>query len=174
MYDSPEFSSKIEKSIDLHETSKLKLFEQFGVQNFDELDKQVFQPALKELIESRKWNFEDKTIAANKIVDLLNQSNETLNDEEKSVRDHILWTWYQNATIIALREYDFDKAGQFLAKTREYTDQNNDITQVLEYLLKGKIDTAENYAKTLIRDPEQKHDALEIIHNYLHKESNDV
>ncbi len=165
MYDSPDFSRKIEKGIELHETSKEKIFERFGVHNMKELDDKIFEPAIRVMLNDNEWDFNDEELVPNKIKALLENCHEKMTDEEQFYINHMIWSWHQHATIMALRIYDIDDAKKFFAEASTFKAHHDDLTKILEFMTNGRIDSAQNYANHM-EQPELKPDALEIIRDY--------
>ncbi len=111
---------------------------------------EYFYNAFLEYDQKLNWNYEDETLVTNKIKNLLEGIDESLESEKfREEKYHTLWLWYHHASQYAFFEKgDREKAREFIKEALKYHEplnHPNQMTEFLSYIYEGNFSQAKNH-----------------------------
>ncbi len=119
------------------------------------------------------WDYSNPDLITNKIKNIIEGANPNeLTEEEREWRQEILWFWYHHAISCAIWRYkDKDKAKMYSNQALQYQskDNPNQITKLLDFLVSGHLQEAEEWAEK-IQDKVESKTAADLIGEYKRKE----
>lgn len=114
----------------------------------------------QKLMKVKKWDYNNPNLIPNKVKNMIEELgiSDITDKKEKQWIQNILWMWYHHAISCALWRYgDKEAAIKYseIALNLQPADHPNKITQLLYFLVRDEIESAEKWVKFITEEPEK-------------------